>query len=371
MNLQGNWKSESDEYFSWALSVAALSKGHLLLDLIPEDNVLFSFSPEENRFLGIAFEGAIRYCLDTANVTRLVCSRHCTPENLYHAVARPLKKLVSSASTVMSKSDNAFATDALFHPQKNTRRRQYTSALGDGARLKPLGRQAKGSKADTEKLQRLHEERTRELELKLPYVFVVQDIELLPRKTQMALLELMVTGVMPIKLVTMTNGSEPIAVPGVTQLPLRFMVVALTSSVPQHTLDFDSVPAQQQREKKGSATASSVLLPALFDQFLLRIPLKLPPRKHLLEIMRQKVIANAATLRLHSSGHFEGEWDAAIIGSLHLSIFSIFYLSIRSFDLLSFDRWVFVSLYLSFFYLPILSIFSIFLSLDVWIFEGF
>ena len=308
MNLQGNWKSEADEYFSWALSVAALSKGHLLVDLIPEDNHLFSFSPEENRFLGIALEGAIRYCLDTSNVTRLVCSRHCTPENLYHAVARPMKKLMSSASSVMSKPDNSLSGEGLFHQQKNTRRRQYTSALAEhGARLKPLGRQTKTSKFDTEKLQRLHEERTRELEIKLPYVFIVQDMELLPRKTQMALLELMVTGVMPIKLVTMTNGSDPIAVPGVTQLPLRFMVVALTSSVPQHTLEFDSVGVKE--EGVGQAKAdSSVLLPALFDQFLLRVPLKMPPRKQLLEILRQKVIANASTLRLHSSGHFEGEY---------------------------------------------------------------
>lgn len=154
----------------------------------------------------------------------------------------------------------------------------------------------KNQKFESEKLQRLQEERARENELKLPYVLVVQDVDLLPRKTQIALLEMMVTRVMPVKLVKMTSGSDPLPVPGLTELPVRFMVIALSSSVPEHSIEYDSI--DRTSDKRVS------LLPALFDEFLLRVPLKLPPRKHLINILRQKVLPNA-THRAHSPAHLE------------------------------------------------------------------
>uniref|UniRef100_A0A7S3PG67 magnesium chelatase n=2 Tax=Aplanochytrium stocchinoi TaxID=215587 RepID=A0A7S3PG67_9STRA len=98
---------------------------------------------------------------------------------------------------------------------------------------------------------------------------------------------------MPVKLVSMSAGSDPVLVSGVTPLPKRFLVVALTTAVPEHTLDFDAITLNSKTTTKQKQPRSSPsLLPGLYDEFLLRIPLKLPPRDLLVNIMRQKVHAS-------------------------------------------------------------------------------
>lgn len=262
-------------------------------------------------------------CIDTENCFRIYCSEDTTAEDLYHAILMPLKVLYTRTTGVhseyelsqrqrrrmrstlnqdTSQTDSRTEEESQSHTSTSyfsyspfNHSRQYSTT--DPARQNRDGfgsRPYLGSVSSPKSGRGLQA-----TENEQPYVCILQNIEKLPRRLQICLLEVMTTRRVPMKLVSVVAGTDPILAHGATKLPDSYFFMGISTNRPFNDIDYDALtsdanPAGSLREPEGEAKYLGIL-PFLYDEFSLRISLLLPHQKILYQLLSEKISSTGTT----------------------------------------------------------------------------
>eukprot|EP00516_Mucochytrium_quahogii_P000427 CAMPEP_0203749662 /NCGR_PEP_ID=MMETSP0098-20131031/4138_1 /ASSEMBLY_ACC=CAM_ASM_000208 /TAXON_ID=96639 /ORGANISM=" , Strain NY0313808BC1" /LENGTH=505 /DNA_ID=CAMNT_0050638755 /DNA_START=110 /DNA_END=1627 /DNA_ORIENTATION=- len=278
------WKEDPDLYFSWALSLGVIAGGHVLVDLLPDNDQLYTLTSLETAAIGKKFERAAREYLDTKNVTRVVCEEDMTADYFFYLFATAVQQNSQGGkSTREEKPSSRFKRG----DRERTRQSTYNvkSSLGG---LKPH---------KTSKIAK----RGSLAQAAAPFVLILQDMHLLPHETQLALVEIFSRKTMPVAFASFlrgmsisNTGDSTMLVPGNMEINIPHIVVGLCTTLQVPTLDYICVSEDETN-----------ICPELFQSFLMRIPIKLPERS--------MITANKAkynqNFRDDASGTLEESWE--------------------------------------------------------------
>jgi hypothetical protein len=335
-NLSGFWKQFPDAYLSWALAVSAVSEGHLFVDLLPHTAQMYELSKDEVEVVGRRFENAAREFLDTKHVIRIVCSRDMTPEYFYFVFATNLLQQQETSELPFVTASGRSSSTAAPRGHRGSVGPQGRRSRSAAARGGEGGKQSAASQQHSQQQRSGKAPRGRP-SLKFsdaPFVLILQGVEALSYDAQLALSEILTRKQMPGSFVpnllsqggSVSEGAIPVR--GLFELKHPHVVVALSTSlqVPTaecgagrsglgglgasaplmrfsdspHVLDDSSLPQdlqqqqqlllvqeQQQQQQQQQQLLLLQLGAQFFESFLLRIPIKLPERFHILSVDHQ------------------------------------------------------------------------------------
>lgn len=267
------WKMFPDRYFSWALTLANVAKGHLFVDLLPDTNQMYIMNDLESEKVGQRFEIATKKYLDLDNkhVMRLLCRPGMTAQHLICALAAALREVNPSKVEEAQPSK-------MPNPRANNHRSR-TKRRGGG----------KSSSVQTS--TSLAKANRRSLNTSIaPLVYILQDVENLNHETQMALVEVMTRNTLPVT--WMSPGSESgnypeHLVPGKYDIREGSLLIVALSGALKYPKESYSANLQtfshNYLDESFRMMAQNVegndISPLLFQAFHMRIPIKLPKRR--------------------------------------------------------------------------------------------
>jgi hypothetical protein len=85
-------KQRPNDYFSWALTVTLLARGHLFVDLLPADGRIKAYRDEDDARAGQLLAEAVHDLIEDVTVVRFFCSADTTPEDVSLAIARAISE---------------------------------------------------------------------------------------------------------------------------------------------------------------------------------------------------------------------------------------------------------------------------------------
>jgi len=282
--LPVHWKESPDLYLSWALTVAALAEGHVLVDLLPATSQMYHLNRQENQVIGRRFENACKEYLDSSQVLLVQCEPHIAPDDFYMLFASYLQQPSNQAP-------NSGAEDG---ESRSIGLKRGTGNQGPAFRKRServggRGHSKQASKSKTRKeasvgfggsVGSLKVQFPSLKQTSGPVVFILQDIEKLSHETQMALVEILTLKTMPVSFVSnvfgTTGGPESsVLVPGLFEIKTPHVVVALSTALQVPSLPSACLATESNSLDRG-------IIPDLFQAFLLRVPIKLPQREEIL-----------------------------------------------------------------------------------------
>lgn len=257
-----SYKSIPDVYFSWALSIVAASEGHLFVDLVSEGWAKCLMDKNQADLIGSRFEDAVKTYMDIDDdhVLRIFCDYSLSSDDLIMKIVSQLRKV---------------------YPYDDFKRRFFRS----------MTRQSSASTSPNARNQDQHFLNTPDsphqidenLELKPEFfakriVLILQDIELLCHRTQMALVEVLSAKNIPLHhYAGSAFGRDSFSIKHKQEVESMWcgslLVVALSTSLQVPSVSYSPL---ENAAVFGRGSNYHQISPKLFESFAMRISILMP-----------------------------------------------------------------------------------------------